>query len=193
METHLSTSDYVLMVCTTRYVEKANSGKGGVGYEKMIVTSELISHIDSNKVIPLIRQTGTHEVPTFLKTKLFVDFSLDEQFEYSLDELVRTIHHSPIFVKPEIGNNPFAQLKDTIPDKSGDAIKKLMKVVVDGYESGDDYTARDSLPEEMETSRIMVDYIIEQAVEQGLIELDRSEDLILTRKGKFYAMDNKMI
>lgn len=193
METHLSTSDYVLMVCTNRYVEKANSGKGGVGYEKMIVTSELISNIDSKKVIPLIRQTGTHEVPTFLKSKLFIDFSLVEQFEFSLDELTRAIHHAPIFVKPEIGNSPYVPLKDTKPDRSGDAIKKLMKIVIDDYESREEWTLRDSLEEKMGTSRIMMDYIIEQAVEQGLIKLDGSGDIILSRKGKFYALENKMI
>jgi hypothetical protein len=193
MEAYLSTSDYVLMICTNRYVEKANSGKGGVGYEKMIVTSELISNIDSNKVIPLIRQTGTREVPIFLKSKLFIDFSLDEEFEFSFDELVRAIHHAPIFIKPEIGNNPFTPLKDAIPDKSGDAIKKLMKIVIDEYESGEKFTMRDSVREQTGISRIMTDYIIDQAVEQGLIELDESRDLILTRKGKFYAMENKMV
>lgn len=193
METQLSTSNYVLMVCTNRYVEKANSGKGGVGYEKMIVTSELISNIDSNKVIPLIRQTGTHEVPTFLKSKLFVDFSLDEEFEFSFDELVRALHNAPIFIKPEIGNNPFTPLRDTTPDKSGDAIKILMKVVIDSYESGNPFTMRNVIPGRMGTSRIMSDYIIDQAVEQGLIKLDSDGDVFLTSKGKFYAMENKMI
>lgn len=192
METHLSTSDYVLMICTNRYVEKANSGKGGVGYEKMIVTSELISNIDSNKVIPIVRQTGTYEVPIFLKSKLFIDFSLDEEFEFSFDELVRAIHNAPIFIKPDIGNNPFTPLKDAVPEKSGDIIKSLMKVVVDDYESGEEYTLRDSVPVQMGISRIMADYIIDQALEQGLLELDRSGDLILTRKGKFYAVENKM-
>ena len=56
MESHLRNSDYVLMICSERYVAKANSGTGGVGYEKMIVTADLMRNIDSNKVIPIIRQ-----------------------------------------------------------------------------------------------------------------------------------------
>ena len=36
METNLIESDRVLMVCTEKYVQKANAGLGGVGYEKMI-------------------------------------------------------------------------------------------------------------------------------------------------------------
>ncbi len=68
MEQNLAAADRVLMICTDKYVEKANSGVGGVGYEKMIVTSDLLKSIDSNKVIPIIRQAGTRSVPTFLKT-----------------------------------------------------------------------------------------------------------------------------
>jgi hypothetical protein len=87
METQLSSSDFVLILCTSLYVEKANAGEGGVGYEKMIVTSTLLSRIDSNKVIPIIRQDSTNVRPTFLQTKLYVDFSNDSEVEYRLDEL----------------------------------------------------------------------------------------------------------
>ena len=62
-------ADRVLMICTEQYVRKANAGAGGVGYEKMIVTSELMTSIDSRKVIPIIRQSGSKLVPTFLKVK----------------------------------------------------------------------------------------------------------------------------
>lgn len=34
METQLEAADYVLMICTDKYVKKANAGEGGVGYEK---------------------------------------------------------------------------------------------------------------------------------------------------------------
>lgn len=65
MERSLSSADRVLMICTEKYVEKANSGAGGVGYEKMIVTADLLKAIDSEKIIPLIRQSGSRDVPTF--------------------------------------------------------------------------------------------------------------------------------
>jgi len=50
MELNLASADRVLMVCTDRYVKRANAGAGGVGYEKMIVTADLLKTIDSNKV-----------------------------------------------------------------------------------------------------------------------------------------------
>jgi len=37
MENKLSSCQYALLICTKRYVKKANAGIGGVGYEKMIV------------------------------------------------------------------------------------------------------------------------------------------------------------
>jgi hypothetical protein len=86
METHLADSNKILMICTERYVEKANAGVGGVGYEKMIITSNLMQRIDENKIIPIIRQNLTIDVPTFLKSKLYINFSKNDDFEYSYDD-----------------------------------------------------------------------------------------------------------
>jgi len=36
MEQGISESDYVLVICTSNYNQKADSSHGGVGYEKMI-------------------------------------------------------------------------------------------------------------------------------------------------------------
>lgn len=72
METQLMESDRVIMICSEKYVIKANKGSGGVGYEKMIVTASMMQSIDDNKVIPIIRQNGTCETPIFLKTKLYL-------------------------------------------------------------------------------------------------------------------------
>ena len=50
MENNLEKSDYVLMICSSNYVEKANSGKGGVGYEKIIIISNLLENINQKKL-----------------------------------------------------------------------------------------------------------------------------------------------
>lgn len=192
METHLAESDYVLMICTDRYVEKANSGVGGVGYEKMIITSDLMKTIDSNKVIPIIRQDGTHNVPTFLKTKKFIDLSRADGFEFSYDELIRTLHNAPLYVKPEIGNNPFTPVEDIRPKKTGDALRELMTIVVEDFENGQDYTVYSEIRGRIHISRIMLDLLIKEACEKGLITQDGDGDLCLAEKGKFYAIENKL-
>ena len=42
MERGVRDVDRVLMICTEKYTSKANDGEGGVGYEAMIVTGELV-------------------------------------------------------------------------------------------------------------------------------------------------------
>ncbi|KPD20397.1 toll/interleukin-1 receptor domain-containing protein [Idiomarina abyssalis] len=193
MEKHLAKSDYVVMVCTDKYVEKANAGTGGVGYEKMIITADLLSNIDSNKIVPVIRQFGTHNVPTFLKTKLFVNFSKDDDYEFSFDELVRTFHGAPLFEKPEIGNSPFIPISETPPEKTGDPIREMMKYIVNDFESGDDYTLYKNLIHAVDMSRIMLDIIIGEAVQKGYIGVDNDGDIYLLPEGKKYAIQHKLV
>jgi len=193
MEQNLATCDYVLMVCTAKYVQKANGGLGGVGYEKMIVTSELIKGIDSNKVIPLIRQEGTCDVPTFLKTKLFIDLSKSDDFEFGFDELVRTLLNAPLYKKPEIGNNLFQSIESSPLEKTGDALRELMTIVVDDFERGEDYSNYGMVVHRINISRIMLDMLIEEAKIMGLITQDQDGDLWLAKNGKFYAIEHKLI
>ena len=54
MENSVVASDRVLLICTKKYVAKANEGKGGAGYEAMIVTGELISNLGTNNIYQLL-------------------------------------------------------------------------------------------------------------------------------------------
>ena len=194
MEQGLIAADRVLMVCTDKYVEKANSGAGGVGYEKMIVTADLLKTIDSNKVIPLIRQSGSHNVPTFLRTKLFLDFSRPDQFEFSFDELIRTLHNAPLYEKPVIANNPFTPVTETPPNRTGDGVLAIMKLAVAQFERQTmDFIKYGLLVKQAPMSRIMFDLYVEEAKSEGLITQDSDRDIRLTDKGKHYAVQHKLI
>ena len=193
METHLSDSDYVVMVCTDKYVEKANAGSGGVGYEKMIITADLLANIDSNKVIPIIRQYGTREVPTFLKTKLFINLSSDNDYEFGFDELVRNFHNAPLYKKPDVGNNPFKSIEESPPQKKGDALRELMAIVVADFEGGEDWTNYRFLVERISISRVMLDTYIEEAVQKRLIRIDHEGDIFLESEGKKYAVQHGLV
>jgi len=133
METELKVCDYVVMVCTENYVKKANAGEGGVGYEKMIMTASMLKRIDSNKVIPIVRQVGTSLRPTFLNSKLFIDFSKDEDVEYTLDELLRTLLNAPLYEKPEIGKNLFVAMGSSKPDRTTDGLKEVMTAISNAF------------------------------------------------------------
>lgn len=193
MERGLLAADRVLMVCTDKYVEKANSGAGGVGYEKMIVTADLLKTIDANKVIPLIRQNATHNVPTFLRSKLFLDFSRPDQFEFSFDELIRALHNAPLFEKPAVANNPFTNVSATPPNRVGDGVLAIMKIVVKKFESQSwDHVNYAELLNSSRMSRIMLDLYVEQAKSEGLLTQDMDNDVHLTSKGKHYAVLHKL-
>jgi hypothetical protein len=192
MEQNLSSADKVLMICSENYVSKANSGKGGVGYEKMIVTANLLVHITNNKVIPLIKQESTKILPTFLKTKLYIDFSKPEDFEFSYDDLIRTIHNSPIFKKPPVGDNPFKEEREYEEKKENDGVLELMKIVVDEFNSSSsgNYVYYSAIKRRFPQSRIFMDLLIDQAVERGLIRRDSIGHIILLDAGKLYAINN---
>ena len=114
METGLSGADRVLSVCSMAYVDKANRGQGGVGYEKMILTGQLMRDVTADRIIPVIRNNIASEVvPTFLLARLYVDFRAEELFEARYAELLRDIHNQPVSPRPALGPNPFAQ---TVPE-----------------------------------------------------------------------------
>jgi len=197
METNLENSDYVLMVCTSRYVKKANSGMGGVGYEKMIITSSLMRKIDSNKIIPIIRQNSTIDLPIFLKTKLFINFSREEDFEFNFDELLRTLHSSQLFTKPDIGDNPFTLTVNDESEKMNSALKKLMGVIVNKYEENNLLYLEDIF-KQMNISRIYFDLLVREAEAKELISIfkcidDIADGVKLEYEGKIYAIKNKII
>ena len=111
IETGLRDSDRVLVICTNTYLRKANAGEGGVGYERMIVTAQLIQNLGTDKFIPVIRGTsGQEKTPTFLGTRVYIDFTDKSQFDAEFERLLRELHREPIIKKPPLGKSPFATL-----------------------------------------------------------------------------------
>lgn len=109
MHRGITASSRVILVCTDVYVRKAELGSGGVGYERLIVTAELVQNIDTKKFIPVVRNnSGTNKVPTFLGPRLYIDFSSDGEYGVKLDQLLREILGAPSAVKPSLGPNPFS-------------------------------------------------------------------------------------
>jgi hypothetical protein len=194
METQLEGADYVLMICTEKYVEKANKGEGGVGYEKMIMTSTLLSKIDSSKVIPIIRQSGSDNRPTFLKSKIYINFSNDSELEYSLDDLLRVLLNAPLYEKPEIGKSPFTPLEGSRPDRTADAVKEIMKVVSKLYEHREHvYIWFKDVVRMAPMHRLTLDKYLKTAIGQGLLSKAGNEALKITEKGVNYLFSHDII
>ncbi|HEY0428624.1 MAG TPA: toll/interleukin-1 receptor domain-containing protein [Pyrinomonadaceae bacterium] len=109
MEDGLAKSSRVLVVCTDNYIRKADEGESsGVGYERLIITSELVIDLGTDKFIPIVRNvSGKRKAPRFLVTRLSIDFSNDADFEKNYEELLRELHGTPALIKPPLGPNPF--------------------------------------------------------------------------------------
>ncbi|OAQ38240.1 hypothetical protein A5893_15705 [Pedobacter psychrophilus] len=195
METHLASANKILMICTDKYVAKANKGQGGVGYEKMIITSSLMKNIDANKIIPIIKQSGTLEVPTFLRSKLYINFSKEDDFEFSYDELVRSIHNSPLFEKPAIGNNPFKPIVQEKLEDDSKLLDSILSVIIEkqGIEL---YVLSKFIINELKISPMLFKISILKLNKMGFVKCFFTNDystVAVTEKGLMYAFENKLV
>ena len=108
MESGLSSANRVLAICTDVYVEKANAGRGGVGYEKMILTAQLMQDVTADRIIPLVQNNLLGQpLPIFLSSRVYIDFREIFNYEIKYADLLRDIHGEQIEPRPPLGRNPF--------------------------------------------------------------------------------------
>lgn len=108
MESGLTSVERVIAICSDNYTQKANAGQGGVGYEKMILTAQLMEQITGDRIVPVIRDNSSQTpLPIFLGARVFVDFRDDLMYESKYAELLRDLHGQQIKPRPPLGNNPF--------------------------------------------------------------------------------------
>jgi hypothetical protein len=106
MERAIADSDFVIVICTPNYAERANTRQGGVGYESMVITGELAEQILTNKFIPVLRQgTWDASLPVYLKSRMGVNLSEEPYHEEEYGRLLRVLHGEPI-QPPPLGSKP---------------------------------------------------------------------------------------
>lgn len=116
----------VLIICDKAYAQKANDRTGGVGDETVIISSEIYGNMKQEKFIPVIAEKdedGKPYVPTYIKTRIYIDLSDSGRYEEEYEKLLRNIYEKPQFMKPKLGKRPewldeektnFFPLKDLI-------------------------------------------------------------------------------
>ena len=116
MEHGVRDANRVLMICTELYVAKANDGTGGVGYEAMIVTAELVRDLGTAKFIPIVRQAATPpSLPTSVATRKYINLSEGADRAPEMQALLRELHAVPP-EKPPLGSSPFVVAAQRLPD-----------------------------------------------------------------------------
>ncbi|MCK4469596.1 MAG: toll/interleukin-1 receptor domain-containing protein [Desulfobacterales bacterium] len=108
MESSIRESDFVLLISTPTFCKKANAGEGGVGYEKNIVTGEIFGRASPDtKFVPILRKGDSKEsLPSYLKSKAYIDFCNDDDFQKNLTKLLRHLYDEPEIKRPELGPKP---------------------------------------------------------------------------------------
>lgn len=139
MEQGLNSSHFVLCICSDKYVEKANAGIGGAGYEKRIMASGMLSDSNQRFIIPLIK--GNHQkekVPFFLSGLKYVDFDNGKYFD-CYQELIERIYDEDVKKKPSLGSNPFSSttISDQITIKLNLEKIEFQNPVFEGFVSFD--------------------------------------------------------
>ena len=132
MERGLSKSQRVISICSENYVKKSNNGKGGVGYEKQIMTSELIKDQNTEWIIPLIINNSELKLPTFLGGKKYISFENILLYESKYEELLRDLLDEPILSIPSIGKNPFKTIKEFAQQKFIPSNEKYVSPSING-------------------------------------------------------------
>lgn len=112
MERYGDPSARVLVVLSDDYAQKADRRgelSSGVGTETSIVSASVYDDLGSNRVVPVIPDSGTVVgrpiAPTYLRGRKWIDFRNDYENEY--ERLLRELHGIPVEAAPALGVNPF--------------------------------------------------------------------------------------
>ena len=137
----------VLIICDKAYAQKANDRTGGVGDETVIISSEIYGNMKQEKFIPVIAEKdedGKPYVPTYIKTRIYINLSEQETYESEYEKLLRNIYEKPQFTKPALGKKPewldeettnFFPLKDLIRQIRGSGTDNKRKNCISRFQT----------------------------------------------------------
>lgn len=110
MESSISKSDYVLIICTPNYKMKADKRIGGVGYEESIITAQAMYGCEKTKFIPILRRGNWREsAPVWLMDRMYEDLSGQPYAEENYIHLLAAIHNIEIALPP-VGQVPIEKI-----------------------------------------------------------------------------------
>ncbi|MDU1005459.1 MAG: metallophosphoesterase [Clostridium butyricum] len=84
-------SDFIIIVLTENYAQRANAYIGGVGRETKLIENELADNL--KRIILVKRGVGEDKliIPYYLDGVYYMDFTIDDNFKQSFDELIHMI------------------------------------------------------------------------------------------------------
>jgi hypothetical protein len=108
----------VAIICDEKYALKADGRSGGVGTETQIISPRIYENTSQEKFVAVVRQrdsSGKPYLPTYYKSRIYIDLVEAESYSENFDRLLRWIFDKPLYVKPDIGAQPaFLSAGDSI-------------------------------------------------------------------------------
>jgi len=99
----------VAIICDQVYAQKADRRSGGVGTETQIISPEIYSKSEQSKFVAILSEKderGNPYLPTYYKSRIYIDLSNDELYASSFEQLLRWIYDKPLYIKPPLGKPP---------------------------------------------------------------------------------------
>lgn len=112
MDTKLPAADFVLVICTPSYAQKAAGRLGGAGYEAQIITSRIASGFPRTKFVPILRAGSMKldeadcAIPPHFQGVYALDARTFKSFEPVFENLLRHIYDQPSLKRPALGPPP---------------------------------------------------------------------------------------
>ncbi|MGK9183786.1 TIR domain-containing protein [Priestia filamentosa] len=101
-------NDYVILILTEGYYNKALQKEGGVGFETMLINPLLNENKD--KLIFITRDENRQKTTPFqMKSFYSIDFSKEENFASKFKELLHRVYQTPLYEKAALGNIPLLE------------------------------------------------------------------------------------
>lgn len=100
---------HVLVFSDSQYASKADAREAGVGTESQIISREVYSKVQQSKFIPIVCEFDDSNepfLPTFLKSRIWIDFSSPEAANENWEQLLRVLYGKPAHQKPALGKAP---------------------------------------------------------------------------------------
>lgn len=102
--------DRVIILYTEDYVESVKSSIGGVAYEHMLVTAQILREVGTIKFIPAVRQDVSPPIlPMEMNGRWYVNLADGPDYQGQIELLLRELHGVPRAVPP-IGPRPYGFL-----------------------------------------------------------------------------------
>ena len=99
----------VAMICDEIYASKADGRSGGVGTETQIISREVYENQEQGKFVAIIPERdsqGKAHLPTYYKSRIYIDLSEPDNYADNFEKLLRWIYDKPLYTRPEIGKRP---------------------------------------------------------------------------------------